>query len=71
MMRCHVARGRLPVTTVVGIATDKPGEGQGHSSDILYLHMPEWSAENEVMAKRIVEDLGFFKNPVWKKVSEQ
>ncbi|HYC46843.1 MAG TPA: hypothetical protein VED01_15315 [Burkholderiales bacterium] len=65
MMRCHVARGRLPVTTVVGIATDKPGEGQGHSSDILYLFMPEWSAENEEMAQKIVSELGYFKNTKW------
>jgi len=67
MMRCHVVRGRLPVTTVIGIATDKPGEGQGHSSDILYLFMPEWSAENESMAQRIVRDMGYFKNTVWNK----
>ena len=67
MMRCHVVRGRLPLTTVIGIATDKPGECQGHSSDILYLFMPEWSAENESMAQRIVRDLGYFKNTVWNK----
>jgi hypothetical protein len=69
-LRCHVVRGRAPsVTTVVGIATDKPGVGSGHSSDILYLYMPEWTAENERMAEQIQRDLGYFKNAEWKKAS--
>ncbi len=67
-LRCHVVRGRAPgVTTVVGIATDKPGVSIGHSSDILYLHMPEWTAEHEAAAERIQRDLGYFKKTVWSK----
>ena len=38
-LRCLVVRGRCPnITTVVGIATDKPKESKrGHSSDIAYI----------------------------------
>ncbi len=67
-LRCHVVRGRAPsVTTVVGIATDKPGVSTGHSSDILYLHMPTWTAEHEAVAERIQRDLGYFSKTVWRK----
>lgn len=70
-LRCHVVRGRAPsVTTVVGIATDKPGVSSGHSTDILYLYMPEWTAENERMAEQIQRDLGYFKNAEWKKAGQ-
>ncbi|WP_216614741.1 hypothetical protein [Methylomonas sp. ZR1] len=42
MLRCLVVRGRCKsVKTVIGIATDRPKKGrQGHSSDIVYLHIP-------------------------------
>ena len=62
-LRCFVVRGRMPNThTVVGISTDRPGTGTiGYSSDIVYLHMPEWSDENERAAQGIQNDLGYFK----------
>jgi hypothetical protein len=67
-LRCHVVRGRaLSVNTVVGIATDKPGVGSGHSSDILYLNMPEWTENDEALAERIQRELGYFKETVWLK----
>ncbi len=70
-LRCHVVRGRAPsVTTVVGIATDKPGVGSGHSSDILYLYLPEWTAEHEAAAERIQRELGYFKKTVWRKETD-
>ena len=70
-LRCHVVRGRAPsVTTVVGIATDKPGVSSGHSSDILYLHMPEWTTENEAAAERIQRELGYFAKTVWRKEAD-
>jgi hypothetical protein len=66
-LRCLVVRGMLPNThTVVGIATDRPGTSTiGYSSDIVYLHMPEWTAENEQHVRGIQEDLGYFKNVRW------
>lgn len=67
MLRCLVVRGHCKtVKTVVGIATDRPKNNKrGHSSDIVYLHMPDWaSAENERITQ-IQEDLGYFINTKW------
>lgn len=68
-LRCLVIRGRLPgVTTVVGIATDRPGASEiGYSSDIVYIHMPEWTAKNETQVAGIQADLGYFQNAQWSK----
>jgi hypothetical protein len=69
LLRCLVVRGRLPNThTVVGIATDRPGTSKiGYSSDIVYIHMPEWTVEDEQHVRGIQEDLGYFKNVSWSK----
>jgi hypothetical protein len=71
-LRCLVVRGRLPnIHTVVGIATDRPGTSTiGYSSDIVYLHMPEWTAEDEQNVRGIQEELGYFKNVRWSGVCE-
>ena len=68
-LRCLVIRGRLPgVTTVVGIATDRPGTSEiGYSSDIVYIHIPEWTAENETHVAGVQADLGYFQNAQWSK----
>lgn len=69
-LRCLVVRGRCDgyVTKVVGIATDKPKEGKsGHSSDIVYLDMPSWTAEDGAKVDGIQADLGYFKNTQWPK----
>ena len=69
VLRCLVVRGRFPeIITVVGIATDKPGMSNiGYSSDIAYIHLPEWSTENENRVKMIQEELGYFQNTKWPK----
>ncbi len=66
-LRCLVVRGRCKnVTTVVGIATDKPKEGKtGYSSDILYLQVPLWTEEDAAKINGIQRDLGYFKNTKW------
>ena len=66
-LRCLVVRVRCKsVTTVVGIATDKPKKGKtGHSSDILYLHMPSLTREDAEMVDGIQHELGYFKNTKW------
>ena len=66
-LRCFVVRGRCKgVTKVVDIATDRPTEGKsGHSSDIVYMHMPEWSAQDAANVDGIQRDLGYFKNTSW------
>ena len=66
-LRCLVVRGRCPrVNTVVGIATDRPGAGKaGYSSDIMYLHLPDWSDDDAVKVDGIQRDLGYFKDTKW------
>lgn len=66
-LRCFVVRGKLPnVTTVVGIGTDRPGTSiMGYSSDILYMHIPEWTPENEEQVSGIQAELGYFQNAEW------
>ncbi|WP_446811102.1 hypothetical protein ACH50O_05920 [Methylomonas sp. 2BW1-5-20] len=65
-MRCLVVRGRLPsVGVVVGIATDRPSESKGHSSDLVYIDIPEWSDELEAQVQLIQKELGYFKNVAW------
>jgi hypothetical protein len=66
-LRCLVVRGRCKsVKTVVGIATDRPQAGKhGHSSDILYLHMPIWDPADDEKVKGIQADLGYFKDTKW------
>jgi hypothetical protein len=66
-LRCLVVRGRSPnVETIVGIATDKPRPGKsGHSSDILYMHLPIWTEADAEKVDGIQRDLGYFKNTKW------
>lgn len=72
MLRCLVIRGRAPnIDTVVGIATDRPGTSDiGYSSDIAYLHIPEWTSDYEKKVKGIQEELGYFTKVQWKNVSQ-
>ena len=66
-LRCLVVRGRCKtVKTVVGIATDRPQAGKhGHSSDIVYLHMPIWDPIEDERINGIQRDLGYFENTKW------
>lgn len=66
-LRCLVVRGRHKgVTTVIGIATDRPRPGRrGHSNDILYLHLPEWTAADTDNIARIQAEFGYFENTRW------
>lgn len=66
-LRCLVVRGKGPnVTTVIGIATDKPHAGKsGHSSDILYLYISNWTEDDAKQVEGIQHDLGYFKNTNW------
>lgn len=66
-LRCLVIRGIVPnITTVVGIATDRPNTSEiGYSSDILYLHMTEWTEEYKMKVSQIQSELGYFENTKW------
>lgn len=69
VLRCLVIRGKSPeITTVVGIATDRPGTSEiGYSSDIVYVHRPEWTENDEKNSILIQKELGYFKNFNWNK----
>lgn len=63
-LRCFVARGLEPkARTVVGIATERPKPGSGHSIDALYLDKPEWTEEDQRNLEHIQEELGYFAKP--------
>lgn len=65
-MRCLVVRGKLPnVKLVVGIARDRPRKNGGHSSDIVYIDIPEWTEEDENKVQKIQSELGYFENTGW------
>ena len=71
-LRCLVVRGKCPgVTTVVGIATDRPrGTPGGYSSDIAYIHFDALSEEQISKIDAIQDELGYFKNVPWWRSSE-
>lgn len=64
LLRCLVIRQKFPnMTTVVGIATDRPNASEiGYSSDIAYLYLPELTLEDEKMINRMQNELGYFQN---------
>ena len=66
-MRCLIVRARCKaVRKVVGIATDRPKEGKrGHSSDLVYVDMPEWNSAMDAMVDQAQAELGYFKNIRW------
>lgn len=66
-MRCLVVRGKLPnVKVVVGIARDRPSPSKGgHSSDIVYIDIPEWTEEFDNQVLEIQRELGYFENTSW------
>ena len=64
-LRCLVIRGRVPgVKTVVEIATDRPGVPSevGYSTDLAYVHLPEWSEDREAQVAGVQADFGYFRN---------
>jgi hypothetical protein len=69
--RCFVARGlNLEAQTVVGIATEQYVRGQGFSFDVVHLHIPEWTAEQQHALEGMQRDLGYFVRPVRTEASE-
>lgn len=61
-LRCLVARSIIknqPV--VIGIATNPYTKGAGHSYDLCFLEITEWTDEKERIATQIKEELGYFR----------
>lgn len=60
--RCYVARSVTSMPTVVGIATEVY-EPSGYSMDAVYMHLPEWTAEDERLAEETKAKFGIMQNP--------
>lgn len=69
-LRCFVARGRTPdQPTVIGIATEIPDQ-KGHTLDLAFLHIPDWTEAAAAQAKEIQQQLGYFKSPPFRRWGE-
>jgi len=63
-MRCFIARGlNKDNKTIIGIATEKYKPGHGHSFDLCYRYMPDWTEEDQAQMVEIQEKTGFWLNP--------
>lgn len=70
-LRCFVTRGlNLDCKTVIGIATEQSKPGVGHSFDLYYLYLPDWTEEHQKQMESIQKDTGFFMNPAKTEVHE-
>jgi hypothetical protein len=70
--RCFVARSLYPdSTTVIGIATEQPGSGEGFSIDLYYLFKPTWTAEDQKQAEFAKQEFGFFAQPQQMRTHEE
>ncbi len=69
--RCFVVRGLNPNSElVVGIATEQYVPGKGFSLDVIYLHKPSWTAEDQKQLEYLQRQFGYFSNPVQSKIRE-
>ncbi len=63
--RCIVARGlNRDRSTVVGLATEEYELGRGFSFDVMYIHRPEWTVEDQKKMERMKEELSYFTQPI-------
>ena len=66
-LRCLVARSIIknqPI--VIGLATNPYVKGGGHSYDLCFMEINEWTEEKERKANQIKEELGYFRQMVTK-----
>jgi len=66
-MRSFVARGIFDCDTIVGLATEKYNPN-GYSIDFSYTFLPEFSDDLRTKAKKLSNELGYFKNAKQKKI---
>jgi len=53
----------LDCKKVIGIATEKSKPGIGHSFDLYYLYLPNWTEEHKKQMESLQKETGFFVNP--------
>lgn len=69
--RCFIARGlNLNCKTVVGIATERYEPGNGFSLDLMYLHKPDWTDEDQTNLEFAQKEFGYFVRPLQTPIRE-
>lgn len=69
--RCFIARGLNPeATTVVGLATDQYGTGEGFTLDACCYEKPDWTAEDQQAVEELQKATGAFVEPRLSRVGE-
>lgn len=69
--RCYVARGiHRDRKTVIGLATEQYEKGKGFSFDILYMHLEQWTEEDQKKMEHGQKEFGYFSNPSYQKGHE-
>jgi len=59
--RCYIARylaGKGEIMIGVGLSDHQPDKGS--ASDLIYMHFPTWTSEEDAAAKKLQEDCGYF-----------
>ena len=70
-LRCFITRGLNPdCKKVIGIATEISKPGVGHSFDLYYLDLPNWTEEHQKQMETLRNETGYFLNPVRKENQE-
>ena len=68
LIRCHIAKSRFPNKNIfVGLATEDD-ISIGHSTDLIYLDLTDWTSDDEKKAKKLDEELKRFAEPVFSRV---
>ena len=69
--RCFVVRGlHQDRSTVIGLATEQYEQGKGFSFDIMYLHIPTWTDEDQRQMEFAQKELGYFESPLEQSIHE-
>lgn len=59
--RCYIARYRIGKGEImVGIGLSDHQPDKGSASDLVYMHFPIWTREEDAAAKKLQEDCGYF-----------
>jgi len=69
--RCFVVRGITEdCKTVVGISTEEKTQEKEFSSDVIHIHKPEWTEEDQKHCNMLQTEFGYFTKPRIQRSSE-
>ena len=62
-LRCYIAKSKMPDRNIfIGLATEDD-ISMGHSSDLVYFNITEWTNEDSQKMKKICQEFNIFSNP--------